>query len=217
MNVLNETRVPKEKYKLKTNVLIAAGILVFGIVMGVFSKYLDISYENLPVFLDSLDDLLNLHVFFDGFSPWVVLGLGICIYSPRPFNAAVNIYVFFCSFLASYYIYGISTVNEWPAGYSLVVWGGLAILSPLIGYFCWYAKGDGVLAIIVSSGFIGFLMNTTFDYGFWYFEVKSLMEVFMLVLGIYILRRNVRESLFIVCFAVPFGIFMKMVIPFGIW
>lgn len=215
MKILESTRVPDKKI-ISKQILLCAGILVLGVILGVFQKYLDISQAELPSILMKIDELLDLHNFFGGFSFWIVIAVCIAVYSCSPLWAGVKVFSFFVGMITSYYLYSYYVGGFFPKSYAMI-WITLTIASPFLAYLCWYSKGKGWVAILLSAGVLGFLINTTFAYGMWYIDVRSLLEVLMFLLGIFILRKGQKEMFLEIVLSIPFAIFMKVLIPFAIW
>ena len=63
-------------------ILISVGILLLGIALGAFSKYLD--GGRLPFILREINDLLDINNFLGGFAPWILLGLCLSVFSRTP-------------------------------------------------------------------------------------------------------------------------------------
>ena len=205
-----------ESRPVKKQILLCAGTLVLGILLGVFQKYLDISQAELPPFLMKIDELLDLHNFLGGFSPWIVTAVCIAVYSCSPIWAGAKVFSFFAGMVSSYYLYGFYAGGFFPKKYALI-WAMLTVLSPFFACLCWYAKGKGWFSLLLSAGILGFLFNTTFAYGMWYFDVHSVLDVLMFLLGIFILYQNPKKTLLELALSVPIAILMNILIPFGLW
>jgi hypothetical protein len=48
-----------------------------------------------------------------------------------------------------------------PESY-MMIWVVMAVISPFIAFVCWYAKGQGIIAISISSIIIMFISKTDF-------------------------------------------------------
>ncbi len=68
MKFLERVRTPERK-SVQKQLLLCIGVLVLGVLLGVFQKYLDISQAELSPFLMKVDELLDLHNFWGTFSP----------------------------------------------------------------------------------------------------------------------------------------------------
>ncbi|MCM1025569.1 MAG: hypothetical protein NC432_04000 [Roseburia sp.] len=216
MVFLDKIRVPQKSDSIKRQALITIGILLFGIGMGLFSKYLDYRQAELPALLQVIDDTLDFHNFLGGFAPWIVIAVCISVYSHTPVGAAVNVFFFFSGFVASYYLYSNFVAGFFPKSYAFI-WIAFTIASPFLAFLSWYAKGTGFIALILSSGILGVLLNTAFAYGMFYIDIRSWLNVLMLLFGIFVLHKSAKETIAALGIAVAFAIVMKAVLPFGFW
>ena len=165
MNYLDKIRVPQKSDSTKRQIILTIGILLLGICMGTFSKYLDYTQGHLPGLLQAIDNALDLHNFLGGFAPWIAY----------------------------------------------------TIVSPFLGFLCWYAKGKGWVALILSAGILGVLVNTAFAYGMFYINIRSWLNLLMLLLGILILRKSVKETICMMGLSIVFALIFKTVVPFFFW
>ena len=208
-------REPQKSNSIKREILVTTGILIVGVFIGLFSKYLDYRQGELPGLLELMDGALDLHNFLGGLAPWILIAVCISVYSHTPLRASINVFTFFLGFVASYYIYSYYVAGFFPRGYALV-WVAFTVASPFLAYLSWYAKGDGNIAIILSGGILGVLMSTTMSYGVFYISVNSWLNFLMLVLGAIVLRRNMKETIIMLGIAVFVAIVVKAVIPYSI-
>lgn len=117
MNFLHKIRQGKKEIRVKKEVMASMFILILGICLGVFSKYLDYRQWDLPRILQFIDNSLDLHNFLGRFSPWLFISVCISIYNSRPSLAALNVFFFFSGFVASYYLYSNYVVGFFPRAY----------------------------------------------------------------------------------------------------
>ena len=216
MDFLDKIRVPQKSNPIKKQVIVTIGILFFGICMGWFSKFLDYRQGHLPPLLQAIDNVLDFHNFLGGFAPWIVIAVCIAIYSHTPFRAAINVFLFFVGFVASYYLYCNFVAGFFPRSYAMI-WIVYTIVSPFLGVLCWYAKGAGCIALILSSGILGVLLNTAFSYGMFYIDIRSWLNLIMLLFGIFILRKSMKETICMMGIAIAFDIIITLVIPYSFW
>lgn len=215
MKYLNRVRKPETQPSLQSRLLMIAGALLLGACLGTFSKYLDYRQTALSGILQLLDEVLDLHNFLGMFAPWIVIAVFLSIKSPNPFQASANVFAFFAGMVASYYLYSNYVAGFFPKSYAMI-WMGFTLLSPILAFFCWYAKGTGWLAIVISAGILGFLINCTLAYGMWYVDLRSALHLVTLILGVLMLRRKfVKETLLVVGFSIPATILLDMLIPFN--
>ena len=88
---------------------------------------------------------------------------------------------------------------------------------PFFSHFVLVCKGTGWIALLLSSGVTGILLNCAFSYGMFYVDISSGLELLMLVIGVIALRRSTKETAGMIGAGAVFAIIMKAVIPFRIW
>lgn len=214
MKYLNRVRKPETHSTLQSKLLMIAGALLLGACLGTFSKYLDYRQAALPGFLQQIDASLDLHNFLGTFAPWIVIAVFLSIKSPSPFQACANVFAFFVGMVASYYLYSNYVAGFFPKSYAMI-WVGFTLLSPILAFFCWYAKGTGWLAIVISAGILGFLINCTLVYGMRYVDLRSALHLVTLILGgLMLRRRSGKEALLMVGLSIPAAILLNLLIPF---
>ena len=108
-------------------------------------------------------DLFGLAVFL--FYPIIVMALAEIPYKMIFKRTLVTLpFVFFAGMVTSYYLYSNFVAGFFPKSYAMI-WGLFTLLSPVLAFFCWYAKGKGWIAFIISAGILGFIINSTLSYG----------------------------------------------------
>ena len=164
-------------------------VFLFGAGLGLFAKYLDHRQGQLPGLLQALDEALDLHNFLGRFSPWVLIAVCLALYSRSALRAALHVFVFFVGMVASYYAYSKLAAGFFSASYALI-WVGFTALSPLAAFVCWYAKGEGHAALLLSSLLMAVFFNMAFAFGWGYLDLRSGLELLVLAGAAAALRRE---------------------------
>lgn len=80
------------------------------------------------------------------------------------------------------------------------------------------------MSLAVSAAIIAVLFNTAFTYGIWYsdislwyFDVRYIPELIVFLLSIFLLRRNVKETVIMVAGGVILAILMDRISPVHFW
>ena len=208
---LNNIRRVNKQIPLSKKVFCSIAILLLGIVLGIISKFLDTTPSNeLPFIIESLD----FRNFFGRLAIWILIAVCISIYSNSAIRAAINVFVFFVGMVTSYYLYSKFIAGFFPRSYAMI-WFGITAISPLLAFVCWYAKGEHKISLILSSILIAVLFNTTFVYGWIYFDIYSILEAIVFICGLVILRRNtIKDTIIMTALGVVIAIFLNMLIPF---
>ena len=213
MKLLDKVRTPQNKFPAKKQIFITAIIFLLGIGLGTFSKYLDHQQAYLPSFLMIIDTSIDLHNFLGRFSPWIFIAVCISVYSQSAVKAAADVFIFFVGMVSSYYLYSNFIAGFFPKSYAMI-WIAFTVLSPFLAYLCWYAKGNGWIACIISACIIGTLFNTAFSYGFFYFSARYWLEVIVLLLMIVILHRKSKEMFVMLGIGIVFAVVINILFPF---
>lgn len=61
-----------------------------------------------------------------------------------------------------------------------MIWLVLTAVSPIFAVACWYAKGKGIIAVVISSIILMFITSQTFVLGFGDFDIAYIPELFNL-------------------------------------
>ena len=201
----------KRKTALSRQIISTSLILALGIALGVLSKFLDCTASNVqPPILEYLD----IRNFLGRFAIWMLLGLGIAVYSPSPIRAAVNVFAFFTGMVADYYAYSKWIAGFFPQSYAFI-WVGFTVASPLLAWICWYAKGKGKLALGISALLIAVLFNASFVYGWLYFNMRSVPELITFLGGVAVLRRSsAKETILMTAIGLAAALLLHLIVPF---
>ncbi len=214
-NFLTGIRPAVDGRPARRKLIAAALVFLLGVGLGILSKYLDENHAELPEIFWMLDEQLDLHNFLGGLSPWIVLAVSLAAYSKTPAQAAAHVFVFFVGMVGSYYLYSKYIAGFFPRHYAMI-WFGLTAVSPVLAVLCWYARGTGKTAVILSACILAVLINTAFAYGFFYVSVRSALDLAMLIIGIFVLRRSPGETGAMLCGAVPIAVALHMLLPFSL-
>ena len=174
----------------KRRIAITLGVILLGLLLGVLQKWLDGAGSSiLPAILQQLD----VGNYFGRLAIWILLGTIISVYSESPLRAAINTFFFFISMLAGYYIYCNYALGFLPRTY-MMIWIVIAFASIFMAYICWYAKGEGFIAIFISSMIIGVLLAQAFNLNITQgFYMYHFLEVITWIIGVILLRRKPKE------------------------
>ena len=194
-----------------TQLLYSILMLLFGVGMGVLSKFLDCTPSNeLPGLLEYLD----VRNFLGRFAVWVLIGLWLSVSSHSPGSAAVHVILFFLGMVSSYYLYSEYVAGFFPRSYAMV-WFGSTAISPLLSLLCWYAGGKGMRAFVLSVVSLAVLFWCSFVGGWFYVEPRSGLELLTFLCGIAVLRRDtLKASVLMTVLAIALGFVLLLTFPF---
>ena len=93
----------------------------------------------------------------------------------------------------------------------MMMWIVIAFASFFMAYICWYAKGEGIIAIFISSMIMGVLLAQAFNLNITEgIYMYHLLEVFTWIIGVILLRRKPKE------YAVVFGLSFLIAVVYQI-
>ena len=213
--LLENVRKPNNNISLTTQIAATAGIILFGFVLGVVQKLMDEAPTN--AFLDLMQQL-GVGNYFGRFAIWILLATIISVYAKSPLRAAINTFFFFISMLVGYYIYTNYVLGFLPRAY-MMIWIVIAFASFFMAYICWYAKGEGFVAIIISSVIIGVLLAQAFSLRIFAqgFYVYHALEVFTWLASVVLLRRKPKEYAIEIGLSIVVAIGFQIAFPFLIY
>lgn len=206
---LEKIRTPEKGVSLKIQMIVTIGVILLGFALGVLQKWIDGSPSNIfPLLIQQLD----IRNYFGRLSIWILLGTVISVYSKTPLRASINTFLFFISMLAGYYLYCNYVLGFLPGTY-MMIWVAVSFASIFMAYICWYAKGEGIISIIISSTIIGVLFAQAFSItqGFY---VYNLMEIITWGIGVIILYRKPKEFVIELGLSVVIAFMYQLVIPY---
>ena len=193
IDFLDKIRKPEKRTSQK-RIMYSLFFLLFGILLGTTSKFLDEIPSNL---LPSFIEVLDLRNFFSRIGIWLFLSVVISIYSQSPMRAAIHVFLFLTGMVGSYYLVTVYVVGFFPKSY-MMIWVILIFLSPLLAFISWYAKGRGTISMIISAFILVFMTRQAFAFGYWYLDITNILELILWLSSIFILYQSPKQILTVV-------------------
>ena len=125
---------------MRKKILNPFSTLCFGLLIGTISRLLDIFTT-------------NLGEIFSQMAIWILLGTLISIYSTTAKKAMVNVLTFCLGMLSTYYLTAALSHGVYSKEF-MIGWTAFALCSPVMAYFAWFTKENGIFPQIVRVGII---------------------------------------------------------------
>lgn len=183
---LNKIRMPEKNISTKNKIINTSLVAIFGVALGIFSKWLDNLAIDNTIWWHNVIEKLDLGNFFSGISIWLLLALIIAAYSKTPIRAGINVFLFFTGMTVSYHIYTILFSGFNPSGY-MMIWYLITFFSPILAVICWYSRGNSKISLFIRLLILFTLLWTCFSIGLWYIYIKSILDMFVFMIGFIVL------------------------------
>ena len=190
---LRTLRTPKENAGTARSVLAAGGCLLFGVLLGVFAKWLDNLSLDSTVWWMRVIERLDLGNVFSSFAVWLLLALTIAVFSRTPVKAAVHTFLFFAGMCAAYHLYTVAFSGFAPTRY-MMIWYALTALSPLLAVLCWYAKGKHAVSIALDALILAVMAAFCFSVGWLYFSLNGVLNALFFAAAAFVLYSSPKQT-----------------------
>ena len=198
---LDNIRKPNKDMKTKNKIINTSLIMLLGILLGIFSKWLDNLGINNAIWWQHILGILDLRNVFSYFGIWIFLAITISVFSKTPLRAGLNVFLFFVGMTVSYHLYTIWFSGFNPKSY-MMIWYGITAITPILAFICWYAKGNNKISIIISSVVLAVMLKESFSVGIWYFYFKSIIDTLLFLGTMTVLYTKPKNSVYSLLFAV---------------
>ncbi len=196
-NIANKTRKPVKDVTTENKIINSLCLFLGGILLGVLSKWLDNLSLNDAIWWQNMLGILDLRNVFSDLPIWIFIAVTIAVFSSKPQRASLNVLLFFIGMTVTYHLYTIcfSGFNPWQY---MLIWYALTLISPVLAYICWYAKGEDIVALVISCTILAVMFKLSFGIGIWYFYAKSIPDSIIFVetiIALYVKPKNTICSL----------------------
>lgn len=201
VEIFNKIRTPDRNMRMRNKFINTFLIFLLGIILGVWSKWLDnISIDN-TIWWQNIFGILDLRNVFSEFVIWLFIAITISVFSKTPLRASLNVFLFFLGMTVSYHLYTIMFSGFNPKSY-MMIWYGITAITPILAFICWYAKGDSKISIIISSVILAVMLMESFSVGLWYFYFKSIIDTLLFLGTMIVLYIKPKNSIYSLLFAI---------------
>lgn len=210
-NFFSNIRTPDKTLKTSKKIINTILIFLLGILLGIFSKWLDNLGINDAIWWQHILGILDLRNVFSDIGIWIFLAITISVLSKTPLRASLNAFLFFVGMTVSYHLYTIWFSGFNPKSY-MMIWYGITAITPILAFICWYAKGNNKISIIISSGILAVMLLSTFSIGFMYFYFKSIIDTLLFFGTMIVLYMKPKNSVYSLLLAIVFAFVSRVIL-----
>lgn len=210
-NDFKKLTISNKNLKMQNKIINTFLIFLFGVILGIFSKWLDNSSIDDSVWWQHILGMLNLRNVFSLFGIWLFIAITISTFSKTPRRASVNVLCFFLGMTVSYHLYTILFCGFNPMKY-MMIWYGFTLISPLLAYVCWYAKGKNKVSMIISSLILSVMFISSFHIGIWYFDLKSIIDLLIFIGTVIVLYENPKNTIYSLIISIILAFMIRVVL-----
>lgn len=208
---LDKVRSPSKNIQTKRKIINTVLIILLGILLGIFSKWLDNLSIDDTIWWQHILGILDLGNIFSEFGVWIFIAITISIFSQTPLRASLNVFLFFVGMNVSYHLYTILFSGFNPKTY-MMIWYGITIITPILAYICWYAKGKEKISIIISGIILAVMMLSSFSIGMLYFDFRRIIDTILFIGTILVLYVKPKNSIYSLLIALILSFLFRIII-----
>ena len=212
---LNKIRKPKKKPKRGVVLRNALLLLLLGILLGLFAKWLDELALDSRIWWHLLIEKLNLVQVFSDLPIWLTITLAISVFSGSPGRAALYSFLFLLGMCVSYHAYTVLFAGFNPDRY-MMIWYGITAASPLLAVLCWYGKSAANAAIAVDALIMAVMAMTCFSVGWVYIGLNGAVNAILFALSAIILYKKPKQILISTLGGVALAVAVGPLLPFSL-
>ena len=188
-------------------------VLLLGVALGIFAKWLDELAIDDRVWWQLVIEKLDLGNVFSEMPVWLVLTMAIAVFSGSPGRAALRSFLFLLGMCLAYHVYAIVVAGFNPDHYMLI-WYGIAACSPLLGAVCWYGKSAHNAAIAIDVILLAVLFRFCFSVGWVYVGLNGIVNAALFVVAVIVLYKQPKQILIAALGGAALAVAVGPLLPF---
>lgn len=94
----------------------------------------------------------------------------------------------------------------------MMIWYVITLISPILAYICWYAKGKGKISLLISSIIILAMLLSSFSIGIWYFDINSIIDLLLFIGTVLVLYMNPKKTIYSLIIATVLAYIVRTII-----
>ncbi len=174
----------QEKRQRLNDLVMICLLLIAGVLLGLFSKYIDSLPEGyLPILVENL----RIDRLMSRMPIWLCLALTIALYSRTPLKASISVFLFFSGLIGSYYWYSAVVLGIFSSS-KIIYWLWFTLLSPVLAYLCWYVNLKNKFSLFLSVCILLVLAYYTFIDGLRTFGQIFLLDILVFIVACIIIK-----------------------------
>ena len=189
-------------------------ILLLGVALGIFAKWLDELAIDDAVPWQALIGRLDLGNVFSEMPVWLVLTMAVAVFSGTPGRAALRSFLFLLGMCLAYHAYTIVVAGFNPERY-MMIWYGIAACSPLLGAVCWYGKSAHNAAIVIDVVLLAVLFRFCFSVGWVYVGLNGIVNAALFAVAVIVLYKKPKQIIIATLGGAALAVALGPLLPFG--
>ncbi|MCR4671622.1 MAG: hypothetical protein K5637_00090 [Lachnospiraceae bacterium] len=190
-----------------------AACFAAGIVLGIISKWLDNLALDGEIWWHRWIEAVDLGNFFSDIAVWLLLALIIAAFSSSALRAAINVFIFLGGMCIAYHVYSIVFSGFNPSSY-MMIWYGITLFSPILAVLCWYAKGTGIISILLDIGILAVFFLACFSIGIFYIDLKGILYLLVFCGAAAVLYKDFRQFMISLAIGIFLAFLMNPIWPY---
>ena len=209
---LDKIRKPKKQPKNGSLLRSALLILLLGVLLGVFAKWLDELELDDRIWWHPAIEKLDLGNVFSELPVWLALTMAIAVFSGSPGRAALHGFLFLLGMCTAYHAYTIIFAGFNPDRYMLI-WYGITLVSPLLAVLCWYGKSGANVSIVIDTLLLAVMALFSFSLGWVYIGLNGAVNAVLFGAAVVILYKTPKQILISALGGIALAVAVSPLIP----